>query len=438
MSTVSSTKIINNNTTRQLTISVPISSGFVIVSAVTVVIITTTAATAILITWGVEWPFDWRPLPFLASLSWKDGTKAKQVKSPTKGRNSKPNPDQIRTTDGNHNQHPVQANEPGTKSIKSVEPPETQTHFSRECYKEERRQRMIPILAMKNPMYDNIIMKDPEGEILSTIGMKKAQWYIRKKLAVWEDDDMSTKCIRLNFAPNKTEAQTKEAKRNMKRDGVIDDQNDCHEKGMGTYQQSIKSNRCVVCGNEKDYRRHYIVPYCYRTHFPERFKTHLPHDVVILCPTCHVRAQELSTERMKELEDSLRRIHANHDPIQMSLSAQPSLVQESLHQVRNAACALLRWREQLPSQRVMEYESLVRQYYENPSPSSSSDTLPLSSSVRPLLRDDDITVDHLRALSQMETRIPNPHYIPGSELVARELGLRKHATGNLSNSTIRS
>ena len=66
--------------------------------------------------------------------------------------------------------------------------------------------------------------------------------------------------------------------------------------------QSDKENRCCVCGlgpgsgsgsgsgasgPGSGYLRHNIVPHCYRQHFPPFMKSHLSHDIVLLCLSCH-------------------------------------------------------------------------------------------------------------------------------------------------------
>jgi hypothetical protein len=168
------------------------------------------------------------------------------------------------------------------------------------------------------------------------------------------------------------------------------------------YNQSLKENCCVVCGAEKDYRRHYVVPYCYRARFPKRFKTHMPHDVVILCPGCHVRAQQASHDRMQVLEGNLRAQYFD-DPSSVELSAQPCLTDLALYQVRSAACALLRWKNKLPADKVLEYTDLVRQHYA------------LTGG------DQELTNDCLQQASRLESRRPNPDFVSESDLVARHL-----------------
>jgi len=147
-------------------------------------------------------------------------------------------------------------------------------HLERELYKEERRERMIPRMTRKKPMYDNIVMSDPQGNVLATVSTKKAQWDVRKNLAQWnddrnEDDNNNATSIRLLFTPKTNNITTN------------------HHHSRNEYNASIKQNRCVGCGSGHPQHpdddkgghvvvmKHYIVPYAYRSLFPLHFKTHL-------------------------------------------------------------------------------------------------------------------------------------------------------------------
>ena len=273
---------------------------------------------------------------------------------------------------------------------------------------------MIPVLAMKKLMYDNIRMKDPTGKILCTVGSKKANWYVRKSLACWEEGNAA---IRLNFEPkqkSKQRSSTLKADENANSSARarVDLRNDGNEsfsqeqeQHRHLYNQSLKENKCVICGVDKDYRRHYIVPYCYRSRFPQRFKTHMPHDVVILCPDCHVTAQQISHGRMQELEDRLRGGKNN------MVSAQPAWNDPVLTKVRSAACALLRRRDQLPDDKIREYTAVVRDYFhDTQQQKNAKDDCRLA-----------LTIEQLQQASQVEPRQPNPQYISGPDLVMQDI-----------------
>lgn len=240
------------------------------------------------------------------------------------------------------------------------------THLQRLLYKEKRRKESVRFLAMKKPMYDNIEMYSPDDALLCTISEKKAAWYIRKNLATWKTENKS---IQLLFKPQK---QSSEA---------------------NTYNQSHKKNICVVCGDSQKFMRHYVVPYCYRTLFPTKYKTHTPHDIVILCPNCHLHSEQATQKRQKELETSLRQ-----DPT----TSDPHIPDRNLRNVRSVASALSKRREEIPPEKVIEYEVLIKQHFGLDSSAWLSKEL------------------LLEAMS-METSIPNPNYIPGPLVVVSAL-----------------
>jgi len=93
-----------------------------------------------------------------------------------------------------------------------------------------------------------------------TCGEKKVYWYLERTLAKIIGD----KKIQLNFIP--------------KGNGF----EDYEDFGRG-----IRETRCVVTGREDGLQRHHIVPYCYRTYFPEEFKSKNHHDVVLINNEIH-------------------------------------------------------------------------------------------------------------------------------------------------------
>ncbi|XP_063696742.1 exonuclease 3'-5' domain-containing protein 2-like [Culicoides brevitarsis] len=116
--------------------------------------------------------------------------------------------------------------------------------------------------TLRRPMYDNIHMYAPDGELLCTCDRSKADWYVSKELAVVHTEDPYS--IRLTFEP---------AGRAV---GEV-----------GKYYTIAKENRCVVCGREDSLIRKNVVPRDYRIHFTPVMKDHCSHDVVLTCTTCH-------------------------------------------------------------------------------------------------------------------------------------------------------
>jgi hypothetical protein len=49
------------------------------------------------------------------------------------------------------------------------------------------------------------------------------------------------------------------------------------------------------------YLRHSVVPHCYRKRFPGAMKSHLSHDIVLMCLDCKQRANALVHSRMTQV-----------------------------------------------------------------------------------------------------------------------------------------
>lgn len=112
----------------------------------------------------------------------------------------------------------------------------------------------------KNLNSENWKVYHPNGKHMFTCGEKKADWYLERNLATI----IGKKKIRFNFVP--------------KGNGFEDDE----EFGRG-----IRENKCVVNGLDWGLQRHHIVPYCYRTYFPEKYKSKNHHDVVLVNHEIH-------------------------------------------------------------------------------------------------------------------------------------------------------
>lgn len=144
--------------------------------------------------------------------------------------------------------------------------------LKRDIEKERRRQAKIPMLSMKSPMYDNIMMLDPSGTLLCTISKKKARWYVKKNLGTWKNEEETT--LQLLFEPSH---RSNESKPKTTDKGEVDGKNDINVDGEeeAFFNKSIKENICVVCGDDEYHQRHYIVPYACRSMFPNKYKMHV-------------------------------------------------------------------------------------------------------------------------------------------------------------------
>jgi hypothetical protein len=177
-----------------------------------------------------------------------------------------------------------------------------------------------------------------------------------------------------------------------------------------------------VCGAHRDYMRHYVVPYCYRMHFPSHYKTHLPHDVVLLCLTCHAHAERAAHRRMHQVEQELRR--AQRDSLHPT-SAQAELVDKYLYQVQSAASALLHWPDRLPPDTILAYQRRVQEWYLGSKGSSSTNVSSASddNNENAALHRTVASLDDavLHKACQLQSRRPNPHFVPGADLVIASL-----------------
>lgn len=115
-------------------------------------------------------------------------------------------------------------------------------------------------LGSKNLNSENWKVFHPNGKHMFTCGEKKAFWYLDRNLAVLFDD----KSIKLTFIP--------------RGNGFEDNEE---------FGRNVRIVRCVVTGVVDNLQRHHIVPYCYRTYFPEQYKSKNHHDVVLINHEIH-------------------------------------------------------------------------------------------------------------------------------------------------------
>ena len=116
-------------------------------------------------------------------------------------------------------------------------------------------------IGSKNLNGENWKVLNPDGHHMFTCGERKAMWYLDKDLAAHTDEKNT---IMLTFVPK----------------GYGFDENEV----FGLAGREIK---CVVTGEMEGLQRHHIVPYCYRTHFPEEYKSKNHHDVVLVTYKIH-------------------------------------------------------------------------------------------------------------------------------------------------------
>mmetsp|Transcript_3898 Transcript_3898/g.3684 ORF Transcript_3898/g.3684 Transcript_3898/m.3684 type:complete len:411 (+) Transcript_3898:52-1284(+) len=216
----------------------------------------------------------------------------------------------------------IETNDAMTESIK------------RKLRKEERHKKFIEKYTVKKNVYENCEIQAPDGEILCFADFKKARWYTDKNLAeVVQNDPL---IIRLKFEPNGRGFSDVEA-----------DQK---------YYSKVKKNMCVVCGGVGCYLRYHVVPLIYRQAFPENYKSHRSHDVVLLCPKCHEVANKES--------DILKRQIAEEFDIPLYEFGDKHKIIEKIKSIHRLCISLKKHRNIMPEERKENLESQLINFFE--------------------------------------------------------------------------
>ncbi|CAM9889491.1 unnamed protein product [Lampetra fluviatilis] len=231
--------------------------------------------------------------------------------------------------------------------------------------------------TQKSPLYDNCLLKAPDGQPLSTCDRKKAQWYLNRGIAELESQEPMV--VRLVFEPA----------------GRPDSQHD--------YYLGVKRNVCVVCGRAESYVRKSIVPHEYRRHFPQQMKDHQSHDVLLLCTPCHAASAAHDLRLKRQLADECCASESGAAAAAGLFGGSreaaevegPRVTDDPVRRnVRSAARALLRSGSALPPHRRRELLGCVRSFYaERWSPVGSCHQL-------------------LQEAAKLETRVVNGQHVP--------------------------
>lgn len=185
---------------------------------------------------------------------------------------------------------------------------------------------------MSTPMYDNVSLHSSTHVYLCTISEKKSSWYVKKGLG-----ERRGNVLTLNFEPD------------FMGDKLPGKPSDIE------YHRRYKRNECVVCGSTSSgFMRHYVVPSCFRCLFPKRFKSHLSHDVVLVCSRCHVGVQAETGRRMTKVIWVVEGRRGN--------GVGMWVVDRGVMEARNAAVAIRKYRGKMPKDVVERHEEIIRGY----------------------------------------------------------------------------
>ncbi|XP_059620765.1 exonuclease 3'-5' domain-containing protein 2 [Phlebotomus argentipes] len=227
------------------------------------------------------------------------------------------------------------------------------------------------------PLYYNCFMQAPDGELLCTMDVRKADWYIAKGLAVLVKQEPYT--VQLTFEPSGRA-----------------------EGNVGDFDKQLKVNQCVVCGHNESYIRKYVVPREYRKFFPKIMKSHSSHDVLLLCTPCHQRSSRHDLD--------LRQRLAQECNAPLEADPEGSKFQEDfdLKKIKSLALALTERRQSIPEARIREIERKILERF----PAWT-----------------EVTDDKLLEILMMKTLVPNSAFRPHGEIVVEHF---KAAAGLLS------
>ena len=227
-----------------------------------------------------------------------------------------------------------------------------------------------------------------------------ARRYLKKGIAEWsslpeqveqwtpEEIKEGAKCIRLLFQHS----------------GSTDRDTTSPES---VYLRSVKRNICASCGDDGHHMRHYIVPYAYRSLLPSEYKSHMSHDICILCPECHSNCERQSKRRMKQMEHELR------TKLGPDYSAPATIEDPILYHVRSCALALVKSRERMPLERIKEYEVVVREYLASTREKEERQDM--------LDSEEELTKAELETACAVNHKVKNPNYVSGSVIVVQNL-----------------
>ncbi|VVC27069.1 Ribonuclease H-like domain,3'-5' exonuclease domain [Cinara cedri] len=125
-------------------------------------------------------------------------------------------------------------------------------------------------------VYDNCLMENIDGTVMSTCSHKKVDWYITQGLAELVNDNPRT--IRLNFPAD------------------FKNRND-------NFSVLPRADICTVCGRTEYFRKKSIIPKEFVRYMPTSAKSHITHDTLLLCYWCHIKSNTFDFAIRKQLFD---------------------------------------------------------------------------------------------------------------------------------------
>lgn len=168
------------------------------------------------------------------------------------------------STLSDYSDYEVKSNNSSSDEIELA--PDSDDDYGTDCSEEE---------AESNASYGNFRILNKNGELIGLCDFKRFKWYLRQNLASKVDD----KTLKINFEPNYKNGK---AIRLVERDTL-----------------------CVVCGSNNKLRKFHVVPLQFKRHFPVEKKEHNSTDVILVCKSCSVTANNVTDQFKKIVFDQL-------------------------------------------------------------------------------------------------------------------------------------
>jgi hypothetical protein len=131
-------------------------------------------------------------------------------------------------------------------------------------------------------MYDNVKLFSKSGEFLNYTCRRKALWYVKKGLAVEQEDGT----YKLNHDPEKKMTNKK-----------VED-----------FMKQPKENICVLCGSQEDIKKlTCIIPGIIRKHFPNNYTRSKAHTFVPICDICKPDVDSFQHTHCNEIVDEYKK-----------------------------------------------------------------------------------------------------------------------------------
>ncbi|KAG8460327.1 hypothetical protein KFE25_011818 [Diacronema lutheri] len=278
------------------------------------------------------------------------------------------------------------------------------------------------VAPRQSGLYENCLILAPDGLRLSVCSAKKVRWYVQRGLADRvphpdDDDDGGggDGDVDARVAP----ADDRGARSAGAREPRVAIRLRFEPGGRGhaddRFYLEAKQNRCCVCAHADSFVRHAVVPHAYRQHFPARMKSHLSHDLVLLCTRCHARASQLTCEKVAAVARELG-VPLEHEAAEKKLVHDAAALgaRRSARALRDADGGggadggrrlerSKRARGKLPGKKRAELTAVLARFYGLRAPA-------------------DVTSEHVDAACALDGTGINPRWVPHGRLVVERLG----------------